>query len=64
MAGFVKSFVFALADRAASAACAACRPAPARRRSGDAATRAVVSGIMLIVIVDGVFAVLFFLLDI
>jgi len=31
---------------------------------GDAATRAVVSGIILLVIVDGVFAVLYFVLDI
>ena len=31
---------------------------------GDAATRAVVSGIVLIVVVDGIFAVIYFLLDI
>ena len=31
---------------------------------GDAATRAVVSGIILLVVVDGVFAVLYFVLDI
>jgi phospholipid/cholesterol/gamma-HCH transport system permease protein len=31
---------------------------------GDAATRAVVSGIVLLVAVDGVFAVLYYLLDI
>jgi ABC-type transporter Mla maintaining outer membrane lipid asymmetry permease subunit MlaE len=31
---------------------------------GDAATRAVVSGIVLIVVVDGVFAFMYFLLNI
>jgi phospholipid/cholesterol/gamma-HCH transport system permease protein len=31
---------------------------------GDAATRAVVSGIILLVVVDGVFAVIYFVLDI
>ena len=31
---------------------------------GDSATRAVVSGIILLVVVDGVFAVVYYLLDI
>jgi len=31
---------------------------------GDSATRAVVSGIILLVIVDGIFAVLYYFLDI
>jgi phospholipid/cholesterol/gamma-HCH transport system permease protein len=31
---------------------------------GDSATRAVVSGIILLVVVDGIFAVVYYLLDI
>ena len=64
MAGFVKSFVFAIADRRHRLPA---RPADGRRRvvpSATAATRAVVSGIILLVIVDGVFACIYFLLDI
>ena len=43
------------------------RPAdrrPARRPSANPATRAVVSGIILLVVVDGIFAVVYFFLDI
>jgi len=63
MAGWVKSFVFALLI--AGIGCLRGLQAGAGASAvGDAATRAVVSGIVLIVIVDGVFAVLYFVLDI
>jgi phospholipid/cholesterol/gamma-HCH transport system permease protein len=63
LAGFVKSFVFAtliagigclrgLQTRAGASAV------------GDSATRAVVSGIIMLVVVDGVFALAYYLLDI
>jgi len=63
MAGFVKSFVFAIVI--AGVGCLRGLQAGAGASSvGDAATRAVVSGIILLVIVDGVFAVVYFMLDI
>jgi phospholipid/cholesterol/gamma-HCH transport system permease protein len=63
MAGFVKSFVFAI-----TIAGVGCRrgleTAAGASAVGDAATRAVVSGIILLVVIDGVFAVIYFLIDI
>ena len=64
MAGWVKSFVFAIADRRHRLPARPADRRPARRRSAIAATRAVVSGIVLLVVVDGVFAVIYYLLDI
>ena len=63
MAGFVKSFVFALLI--AGIGCLRGLQTKAGASSvGDAATRAVVSGIILLVIVDGIFAVIYYFLDI
>jgi phospholipid/cholesterol/gamma-HCH transport system permease protein len=63
MAGFVKTFVFALLI--AGIGCLRGLQTSAGASSvGDAATRAVVSGIILLVIVDGIFAVVYFFLDI
>lgn len=63
MVGFVKSFAFALLI--ASIGCLrGLQTSAGASAVGDAATRAVVSGIVLIVVVDGVFAVIFFMLDI
>ena len=63
MAGFVKSFVFAILI--AGIGCLRGLQTSAGASSvGDAATRAVVSGIVLLVAVDGVFAVIYYLLDI
>ncbi|MEO8536910.1 MAG: MlaE family lipid ABC transporter permease subunit [Betaproteobacteria bacterium] len=63
MAGFVKSFVFAIL--VAGIGCLRGLQTTAGASAvGDAATRAVVSGIILLVVVDGVFAVLYFALDI
>ncbi len=63
MAGFVKSFVFALLI--AGIGCLRGLQTRAGASSvGDAATRAVVSGIIMLVIVDGIFAVIYFFLDI
>jgi len=63
MVGWVKSFVFALLI-AGIGCLRGLQTGAGASAVGDAATRAVVSGIVLIVIVDGVFAVLYFLLDI
>jgi phospholipid/cholesterol/gamma-HCH transport system permease protein len=63
MAGFVKSFVFALLI-AGIGCLRGLQTGAGASAVGDAATRAVVSGIVLIVVVDGVFAVLFYVLDI
>ena len=63
MVGWVKSFVFALLI-AGIGCLRGLQTAAGASAVGDSATRAVVSGIVLIVIVDGVFAVVFFLLDI
>ena len=63
MAGFVKSFVFAIL--VAGIGCLrGLQTSAGASAVGDAATRAVVSGIILLVIVDGIFAVLYFFLDI
>ncbi len=63
MAGFVKSFLFAILI--AGIGCLRGLQTSAGASSvGDAATRAVVSGIILLVIVDGIFAVVYFFLDI
>jgi phospholipid/cholesterol/gamma-HCH transport system permease protein len=63
MAGFVKSFVFAILI--AGVGCLrGLETAAGASAVGDSATRAVVSGIILLVIVDGIFAVIYFVLDI
>ncbi|HEY1329147.1 MAG TPA: MlaE family lipid ABC transporter permease subunit [Casimicrobiaceae bacterium] len=63
MAGFVKSFVFAVVI--AGVGCLrGLQTAAGASAVGDSATRAVVSGIILLVVVDGVFAVIYFFLDI
>ena len=63
LAGFVKSFVFAML--VAGIGCLRGLQTKAGASAvGDAATRAVVSGIILLVVVDGLFAVAYFLLDI
>jgi phospholipid/cholesterol/gamma-HCH transport system permease protein len=63
LAGWVKSFVFALLI-AGIGCLRGLQTGAGASAVGDAATRAVVSGIVLIVVVDGVFAVVYFLLDI
>jgi phospholipid/cholesterol/gamma-HCH transport system permease protein len=63
LAGFVKSFVFAVVI-AGIGCLRGLQTTSGASAVGDAATRAVVSGIILLVIVDGVFAVLYFVLDI
>ncbi len=63
MAGWVKSFVFGLLI-AGIGCLRGLQTAAGASAVGDSATRAVVSGIVLIVIVDGVFAVIYFMLDI
>jgi phospholipid/cholesterol/gamma-HCH transport system permease protein len=63
MAGFVKSFVFAVVI--AGVGCLrGLQTAAGASAVGDSATRAVVSGIILLVVVDGIFAVVYFFLDI
>ena len=63
MAGFVKSFVFAVVI--AGVGCLrGLQTAAGASAVGDAATRAVVSGIILLVVVDGVFAVAYYLMNI
>ena len=63
MAGFVKSFVFAIT--VAGVGCLrGLQTAAGASAVGDSATRAVVSGIILLVVIDGVFAVIYFLIDI
>ncbi|HEX6138300.1 MAG TPA: ABC transporter permease, partial [Casimicrobiaceae bacterium] len=63
MAGFVKSFVFAVLI-AGIGCLRGLQTAAGASAVGDAATRAVVSGIVLLVATDGVFAVLYYFLDI
>jgi phospholipid/cholesterol/gamma-HCH transport system permease protein len=63
MAGFVKSFVFAILI-AGIGCLRGLQTSAGASAVGDAATRAVVSGIVLLVAVDGVFAVIYYLLDI
>ena len=63
LAGFVKSFVFAVLI--AGVGCLRGLQTRAGASAvGDAATRAVVTGIILLVVVDGLFAVAYYLLDI
>ncbi|HVO88498.1 MAG TPA: MlaE family lipid ABC transporter permease subunit [Casimicrobiaceae bacterium] len=63
MAGFVKSFVFAVL--VSGIGCLrGLQTAAGASAVGTSATRAVVSGIILLVIVDGIFAVVYFYLDI
>lgn len=63
LAGFVKSFVFAILI-AAIGCLRGLQTTSGASSVGDAATRAVVSGIILIVVVDGVFALIYYVLDI
>ena len=63
MAGFVKSFVFAILI-AGIGCLRGLQTTAGASAVGDAATRAVVSGIVLLVAVDGLFAVVYYLLDI
>ena len=63
MAGFVKSFVFAIL--VAGIGCLrGLQTAAGASAVGESATRAVVSGIILLVVVDGVFAVAFYILNV
>ncbi len=63
LAGFVKSFVFAVL--VAGIGCMrGLETAAGASAVGDSATRAVVSGIILLVVVDGLFAVAYYLLNI
>ncbi len=63
LAGFVKSFVFALL--VAGIGCLrGLQTSAGASAVGDSATRAVVSGIILLVVVDGVFAVAYYMLNI
>ena len=63
MAGFVKSFVFAIL--VAGIGCLrGLQTAAGASAVGESATRAVVSGIILLVVVDGIFAVAYYILDI
>jgi len=63
LAGFVKSFVFAVL--VAGIGCMRGLQTRAGASAvGDAATRAVVTGIIMLVIVDGIFAVVYYLLNI
>jgi phospholipid/cholesterol/gamma-HCH transport system permease protein len=63
LAGWIKSFVFALAI-AGIGCLRGLQTAAGASAVGDSATRAVVSGLVLIVLIDGVFAVIYFFLDI
>ena len=63
LAGFVKSFVFA--TLIAGIGCLrGLQTGAGASAVGDSATRAVVSGIILLVVVDGLFAVAYYLLDV
>jgi phospholipid/cholesterol/gamma-HCH transport system permease protein len=63
LAGFVKSFVFAVI--VAGIGCLrGLQTAAGASAVGDSATKAVVSGIILLVVVDGLFAVAYYLLNI
>ena len=63
MAGFVKSFVFAILI-AGIGCLRGLQTAAGASAVGESATRAVVSGIILLVVVDGIFAVAFYILNI
>ena len=63
LAGFVKSFVFAML--VAGIGCLrGLQTAAGASAVGESATRAVVSGIILLVVVDGVFAVAYYILNV
>ena len=63
LAGFIKSFVFAIL--VAGIGCLrGLQTAAGASAVGESATRAVVSGIILLVVVDGIFAVAYYILDI
>jgi phospholipid/cholesterol/gamma-HCH transport system permease protein len=63
LAGFVKSFVFAIL--VAGIGCLrGLQTGAGASAVGDSATKAVVSGIILLVVVDGIFAVVYYVLDI
>jgi phospholipid/cholesterol/gamma-HCH transport system permease protein len=63
LAGFVKSFVFAIL--VAGIGCLrGLQTGAGASAVGDSATRAVVSGIILLVVVDGLFAVVYYVLNI
>jgi len=63
LAGFIKSFVFAIL--VAGIGCLRGLQTRAGASAvGDSATRAVVTGIIMLVVVDGVFAVAYYLLDV
>jgi len=63
LAGFVKSFVFAIL--VAGIGCLrGLQTAAGASAVGDSATRAVVSGIILLVVVDGLFALAYYVLNI
>jgi phospholipid/cholesterol/gamma-HCH transport system permease protein len=63
MVGWVKSFAFAIAI-AGIGCLRGLQTSAGASAVGDSATRAVVSGLVLIVLIDGVFAVIYFFLDI
>ncbi len=63
MAGWIKSFFFAVLI-AGIGCLRGLQTKSGASAVGDAATRAVVSGIILLVIVDGIFAVIYWVLDI
>ncbi len=63
MSGWVKSFVFAMLI-AGIGCLRGLQTSAGASAVGDSATRAVVSGIVLIVVIDGMFAVIYFMLDI
>ena len=63
LAGFVKSFVFAILI-AGIGCLRGLQTAAGASAVGESATRAVVSGIILLVVVDGIFAVVYYILDI
>src|SRR5437899_2208897 len=63
MAGFVKTFVFAILV-AGGGCLRGLETGAGASAVGHSATRAVVSGIILLVVVDGIFAVVYFVLDI
>src|SRR5262249_15100789 len=63
LAGFVKSFVFAVV--VAGIGCLrGLQTGAGASAVGDSATRAVVSGIILLVVIDGIFAVAYYLMGI
>jgi len=62
LAGFMKSFVFAILI-AGIGCLRGLQTAAGASAVGESATRAVVSGIILLVVVDGLFAVAFYILD-